>query len=150
VRRILIDFNVILDVLLDRTPHAESASRIWAAVETKRVAGLLPAHALTTIHYLVEREKGPREARRVVETLLRVFEVVPVGETILREALALSFADFEDAVCAACAASAGCDILVTRDSSGFRKSPVPVMTPAAAAAALNVMGQAEPPQPRQR
>jgi predicted nucleic acid-binding protein len=149
VRRLLIDINVILDVLLDRAPHADAASRVWAAVETKQVIGLIPAHALTTIHYLVSREKGPREARRVVETLLGVFDVVPVGESLVREALALSFADFEDAVCAACAASSGCDLLVTRDLSGFRKSPVPVMTPAAAAAAL-ASADPTPPLPNDR
>ncbi len=136
MRRLLVDLNVILDVLLDRHPHVEAAARVWAAIEAKRVAGFVPSHAMTTIHYLVGREKGLREARRVVERLLGVFQVVPVGEQVLREALALPFADFEDAVCAACAASAGCDALVTRDASGFRRSPVPVLTPAAAAATI--------------
>lgn len=136
MRRLLIDLNVILDVLLDRQPHVEAAARVWAAIEAKRVSGFVPAHAMTTIHYLVGREKGSREARRVVERLFGVFQVVPVGEPLLREALALPFADFEDAVCAACASSAGCDALVTRDASSFRKSPVPVLTPAAAAAAI--------------
>lgn len=136
MRRFLVDLNVILDVLLDRQPHVEAAARVWAAIEAKRVSGFVPSHAMTTIHYLVGRERGPREARRVVERLLAVFQVVPAGEQLLRDALALPFADFEDAVCAASAASAGCDALVTRDASGFRRSPVPVLTPAAAAAAI--------------
>lgn len=139
MRRLLVDLDVILDVLLDRHPHVEAAARVWAAIEAKQVAGLVPSHAMTTIHYLVGREKGPREARRVVERLLGVFQVVPVGEQVLREALALPFTDFEDAVCAACAASAGCDALVTRDAAGFRRSPVRVLTPAAAAAAIPLL-----------
>lgn len=139
MRRILVDLNVILDVLLDRRPHADAAARIWAAVEARQVSGFVPSHAMTTIHYLVGREKGPHEARRLVERLLNVFQVVPAGEQLLRDALALPFSDFEDAVCAACAASAGCDVLVTRDVSGFRKSPVPVFTPAAAAAAISLL-----------
>lgn len=141
MRRILVDLNVILDVLLDRHPHVEAAARVWAAVEVKQVLGFVPSHAMTTIHYLVGREKGPHEARRVVERLLGVFQVVPVGEQLLRDALTLPFSDFEDAVCAACAASAGCDALVTRDVSDFRKSPVPVFTPAAAAAAIVLLNE---------
>jgi predicted nucleic acid-binding protein len=94
----------------------DPAARVWAAVEEKLVIGLLPAHGLTPIHYLVAREKGPREARRVVETLLGIFQVVPVGEQVLRQALALPVGDFEDAVCAACAVAGGCDALVTRAS----------------------------------
>ena len=136
MKRLLLDLNVILDVLLDRRPHVDAAARVWAAAEAKLAIGLVPAHGLTTIHCLVARERGPREARRVVETLLAIFQVVPVDEPVLRQALALPFGDFEDAVCAACAAAAGCDALVTRDVSGFRRSPVPVLTPAAAVAAI--------------
>jgi predicted nucleic acid-binding protein len=136
VKRLLLDLNVILDVLLDRRPHVDAAARVWAAVESHAAIGLVPAHGLTTIHYLVERERGTREARRVVEALLGIFQVVPVDEAVLREALALPFGDFEDAVCAACATAARCDALVTRDVSGFRRSPVPVLTPAAAAAVI--------------
>ena len=136
MKRLLLDLNVILDVLLDRRPHVDAAARVWAAVEAKLAIGLVPAHGLTTIHCLVARERGPREARRVVETLLGIFQVVPVDEPVLRQALALPFGDFEDAVCSACAVAAGCDALVTRDVSGFRRSPVPVLTPAAAVAAI--------------
>jgi len=136
VKRLLLDLNVILDVLLDRRPHVDAAARVWAAAEAKLAIGLVPGHSLTTIHYLVVRERGPREARRVVETLLGIFQVVPVDEPVLRQALALPFGDFEDAVCSACAVAAGCDALVTRDVSGFRRSPVPVLTPAAAVAAI--------------
>lgn len=139
MKRLLVDLNVLLDVLLDRHPHVEAAARVWAAIDAKRIAGLVPSHAMTTIHYLVGRERGPREARRVVERLLAVFQVVPVTEQVLRDALALPFADFEDAVCAACAASAGCDALVTRDARGFRKSPVPILSPAAAAATIALL-----------
>jgi len=148
VKRLLFDLNVVLDVLLDRHPHVEAAARVWTAVEAKLAIGLLPAHALTTIHYLVARERGPREARRVVETLLGIFQVAPVDEPALRQALALPFGDFEDAVCAACAVAARCDALVTRDVSGFRKSPVPVLTPAAAAAAIgpSVSGGSKEPR----
>ena len=136
MKRLLLDLNVILDVLLDRRPHVDAAARVWAAAEAKLAIGLVPAHGLTTIHYLVARERGHREARRVVETLLGIFQVVPVDEPVLRQALALPFGDFEDAVCSACAVAAGCDALVTRDVSGFRRSPVPVLTPAAAVAAI--------------
>ena len=53
MKRILFDTNVILDVLLDRRPYAEASAAAWEAVETGSVEGLLAAHAITTIHYLV-------------------------------------------------------------------------------------------------
>jgi len=141
--RFLFDVNVVLDVLLDRKPHADASSLAWAAVETGRAEGLIAAHAVTTIHYLVARDRDARVARRVVEALLQVFAVAPVTEAVLRSALDLRFSDFEDAVSAAAATASGCYAIVTRDVAGFRKSSLPVLTPAAAAAMVG-LDQDEP------
>ena len=52
MKRVLVDVNVVLDVLLDRQPHVEASAAVWAAIETGSSEGLLAAHAVTTIHYL--------------------------------------------------------------------------------------------------
>ena len=130
--RILFDVNVVLDVLLDRKPHVEASAAAWAAVETGMAEGLLAAHAVTTIHYLVRKEAGAAKARRIVSAILRVFGVAAVNGAVLQEALQLSCPDFEDAVTAAAARLASCDYIVTRDPKGFRGSPVRPLTPEAA------------------
>jgi predicted nucleic acid-binding protein len=135
---ILFDTNVVLDVLLNRQPHAEASAAVWAAVETGRAEGMLSAHAITTIHYLVHRETGTTKARRIVTSLLRVFGIATVDATVIHEALQLPFSDFEDAVTAAAARLAGCDYIVTRDPKGFRGSPVRTLTPEAISPLLNI------------
>jgi predicted nucleic acid-binding protein len=137
VRRILLDVNLILDVLLDRQPHAEAASLVWEAVETGCAEGLLSAHAVTTIHYLNARATKAATARDTTTALLSVFSVAPVDQAVLGEATALGWSDFEDAVTAAAARAARCDALVTRNRADFRRSPVRVLTPEQAAAWLN-------------
>jgi predicted nucleic acid-binding protein len=134
VKRILVDVNLILDVLLDRRPHADAASAIWSAVEQGRAEGLLSAHAVTTIHYLNARAVGARAARETTEALLSVFGVAAVDERVIQSALGLRFKDFEDAVTAAAGRQAKCAAIVTRNSRDFKGSPVPVMAPAEAAA----------------
>jgi predicted nucleic acid-binding protein len=136
MKRVLLDVNVVLDVLLDRKPFADSASAVWRAVEEGRAEGLLSAHALTTVHYLNARAVGPREAGVTTEALLSVFEVAAVDGRVLAGALALGWPDFEDAVTAAAARGARCDALVTRNPRDFRGSPVRVLVPAEAAAWL--------------
>src|SRR5437867_6422332 len=133
VRRLLFDLNVILDVLLDRPPHAAAAAAVWAAAERKQVDGLIPAHGVTTIFYIAARQRDAAYARRVVGDLLTVFRVAPVDHSVIRRALTLGWRDFEDAVCAAAAEAAGCKAIVTRDPRGFAASPVEVMQPEAAA-----------------
>ncbi|MGE3887579.1 MAG: PIN domain-containing protein [Vicinamibacterales bacterium] len=134
MKRLLFDVNIVLDVLLDRRPHADAASQAWALVEVGRAEGLLSAHAVTTIHYLNQKAVGPRRAGATTEALLEVFGVAPVSEEVLRAALALGWPDFEDAVTAAAARAAACHAIVTRDPKGFRRAGLPVLDPAAAAA----------------
>jgi predicted nucleic acid-binding protein len=132
MKRILFDANVILDVLLDRSPHAGASAAAWAAVETGVAEGLLAAHAVTTIHYLVRREAGAAKAKGIISATLRVFGVAAVDGGVIQEALRLSGSDFEDALTAAAARLAGCDYIVSRDPKGFRGSPVRALTPEAA------------------
>lgn len=127
MRRPLIDLNVVLDALLDRPPQAQAAAHLWAAAEENRIVALVPAHGVTTLFYLVKHGKAAAEARRAVATVLSVFGVAPVDGAVLLRALSFGWNDFEDAVCAAAAEAAGCDVIVTRDPGGFRGSPLPVV-----------------------
>jgi predicted nucleic acid-binding protein len=137
MKRVLFDTNVVLDVLLDRQPHVEASAAAWAAVETGISEGLLAAHAVTTIHYLIRKEMGTVKARRILSAILRVFGVAAVDGVVVQEALQLPFSDFEDAVTAAAARLAGCECIVTRDPKGFRGSPVRSLIPEAVTALLN-------------
>jgi predicted nucleic acid-binding protein len=131
MRRILFDTNVVLDVLLDRQPYVEASAAVWSAVEAGASEGMLAAHAVTTIHYLLGKELSSAKARRIVSAILRVFGVAAVDGAVVQEALQLPFSDFEDAVTAAAARLAGCECIVTRDPRGFRGSPVRALTPEA-------------------
>jgi predicted nucleic acid-binding protein len=131
VSRLLFDTNIVLDVLLEREPYFEASSAVWAAVESGNAEGMLAAHAVTTIHYLLRKERGNAKARRIVSVVLRAFKVAPVNGAVVQDALQLPLSDFEDAVTAAAAKLAGCDYIVTRDPRGFRGSPVRALAPEA-------------------
>lgn len=107
----------------------EASAAAWSAVETGISEGMLAAHAVTTIHYLVRKEMGNIKAKRIVSAILRVLEVATVNGAVVQEALQLRLSDFEDAVTAAAARLAGCEFIVTRDPKGFRGSPVRALTP---------------------
>ncbi len=135
MKRLLLDLNIVLDVVLDRA-EAASAARLWAALERGKGRGFVPAHGVTTIFYLVSRAQGAGFARRATDGILRTFAVAPVDEKVLRRALSLGWADFEDAVCASAAEMCGCDAIVTRDTKGFVDSPVRIIDPPTALAWL--------------
>lgn len=134
MKRILLDVNVVLDVLLDRAPFADTSSEVWAAVEQGEAEGLLSAHAVTTLHYLNAKAVGGRMARETTDALLSVFAVAGVDDAVLNTALSLNWSDFKDAVTAAAAKRAKCEALVTRNPADFKGSSVRVLTPSEAVA----------------
>jgi predicted nucleic acid-binding protein len=98
-------------------------------VETGKAEGLLAAHAVTTIHYLLSRQLGEAGARQSLRALLKLFSIAPVDGSVLQQALQSSGQDFEDSVTAAAAHASGCHLIVTRDPKGFRRSPVRAVDP---------------------
>jgi predicted nucleic acid-binding protein len=118
--RLLLDINIVLDVVLGREPWALEASALLAALEEGRAEGYLAGHTITTVHYLVQKERGRRTAARAVSDLLRLADVVPLAREDFREALALGVRDFEDAVQAVCAIRIAADHMITRNPKDFR------------------------------
>lgn len=128
--RLLFDVNVIIDLLADRQPFADSTAAVMALVESGSATGLVAAHTVTTVFYLLNRHPGHDRAKQATMDLLRLLHVVPVDHDRLLQALAMNWNDFEDAVQAACAAKAKADYLLTRNKQDFRGAEVAVLSPA--------------------
>jgi len=126
---VLFDTNVVLDVLLARTPHVGPATALFDRVATKELDGLLGATTVTTIHYLATKTVGAASAQRHIRTLLGLFEVAPVTRSVLADAVDLRYPDYEDAVLHEAARHAGAQAIVTRDLKGFPKARLKVYAP---------------------
>lgn len=135
---VLIDTNVLLDLLLDRAPWAADAARLLDAITTGRLRGFVAVHAITTVHYLIEREHGRATAATAISDLLDLLEVVPLDSADLRRALALGLKDFEDAVHAAACQKVGAQFLVTRNERDYRDTGVTTRTGAEVLALLAI------------
>jgi predicted nucleic acid-binding protein len=128
--RVLFDLNVVLDVLARRQPHYADAARLWAYVESGQMEGLLAAHSVTTLFYLLRRHMGLPQAKAALHDVLRVFRVAAVDQATIQAALILDWNDFEDAVQATAAAASEAAYLITRNEADFAGSPIPAIHPA--------------------
>ena len=126
---ILVDLNVILDVVQRREPHYTDSAGLLSKIVEGTVDGAVPGHAITTIYYLVRSYVSKERAETTVDWLLEHMEVVPAGENDFRAARQLEMDDFEDAVVAALADRASCDVIATRNVEDFEGSPTPVQSP---------------------
>lgn len=128
--RVLFDTNVLLDVLLEREPHVQVASKLIALVDNRRIEGSICATAATTLYYVGAKDLGRKRAHDHVRTLLSLFEVAPVDRNVLQRALDDDgFNDYEDAVAHAAAHAAGVGAIVTRNGGDFAKATIPVFDP---------------------
>ena len=127
--RALFDTNVVLDVLLNREPHAQASAQALALVERGEVQGFLCATTVTTLFYLARRTLGTQRAREQIAVLLRLFGVAPVTHLTLADALDAGFADYEDAVLHEAARHAGLHCIVTRNVQDFAAARLGVWEP---------------------
>jgi predicted nucleic acid-binding protein len=126
---VAVDLNVVLDVLARRQPYFTAASQLWMRIERRDIRGLIAAHSLTTLFYLISRHSGNEQAASAVRDVLEVYEVAAVDQAVLESALSMGWSDFEDAVQMAAAVKAGADYLVTRNPDDFEGGPIPVLQP---------------------
>jgi len=127
--KVLLDLNVLLDVVQQREPFYDASAAVLSLVIQGELSACIPAHALTTIHYIVARYGTSQQADDVIDWLLAHLEVVPEGWGEFRRARGLTMADFEDAVTASAAETAACDVIISRNIPDFEASPVPAITP---------------------
>jgi len=127
--RLLLDINVLLDVVLQRDPWAQTAAELLAALEANEARGFVAGHTLPTVFYSVARSEGRDTATTAMHDLLRLVEVVAVEQQDFYRALSLPLNDFEDAVQAAAAFRIDADYLVTRNEPDFRGASVATARP---------------------
>jgi len=126
---ILIDPNILMDVLQKREPYYEPSARLLAAAETGLVHGCMAAHSITTLFYLIQKDKSSADARAVITSLLQFIKILPVNQSTLEQALNLDFRDFEDAVQMVSAVQCKLDCLITRNIKDYQPALLPVMQP---------------------
>jgi predicted nucleic acid-binding protein len=127
--QVLIDLNVLLDVIQKREPHYAASGKILGLVAKRKLSGQIPAHALTTIHYIVAKYAGHAKAGQTIDWLLSTLKVIPAGQKEFIRARSLNMPDFEDAVVASLAEAGHCHYIVSRNVGDFKNSRIPAITP---------------------
>ena len=127
--RILLDTNVILDVLLDRTPWVHDASAIWQRCDDGHAIGHMAASVLTDIYYIARRLTDRTKAVQALRLCLQTFTIGPIDRLVAETALRYSGLDFEDNILMACISLYQLDAIITRNPTDFESSSVPIYSP---------------------
>ena len=130
-KRIFVDTNILLDVLLEREGFYNDALKIWAMAEAGEVEAYIAAISVNNVHYVIRRLKSETTAMIAVRIILRIFKVVPVDTEILSRASDFHDKDYEDDIQQQCALKAKCVQIFTRNPTHYDSSLIAVLPPAA-------------------
>ena len=119
--RVLFDANVLLDVFCQRE-NAVPAARALTFAELDAVKGFVCASAFGVIcHRGATRGPGRTESeRRLAAETMRLLQVLPLTEDVLKAAIKYEDLSFEDAQVAAAGALEGIDTILTSDVDFIR------------------------------
>ena len=134
--QILVDLNVVIDVVQERQPFYADSASVLDAVVRQEVKGLIAAHSVSTLFYVITRWRNRETAVAAITGLLDVFTVATVDDQVIRKAVIWGWQDFEDAIQMGAALNAQVDYIVTRNKRDFEVQPVPVLSPAGVLALL--------------
>jgi predicted nucleic acid-binding protein len=135
---LLVDTDILIDVALDRRPHAAAAAELLDALERREATGFVAWHSIANFHYLVLPVHGTSTTKGFLLELLRFVQVAPTTTESVRYAADLPMRDFEDALQVAAAVACGANVIATRNVRDYSRSPVRATT---AGAILKTLAQ---------
>lgn len=126
--KIFVDTNILLDILIprkDRSYTENSAVFLELRNKTGYELCVSTISMATCSYFLKDREDSVKRLRLLTKNLT----ILDTLASDFLTALKAKQPDIEDAMQLSVAASNHCDLIVTRDKTGFANSPVPYMTP---------------------
>ena len=128
--RVLIDTNVILDVLLKRSPFYEAAIEVLKLSVREDIQEFVSALAITDIYYIAYKNMRDKAVvRELLKKLLLIVSVAGVSEEEIQKALELGWKDFEDSVQYSVALLNEMNGLITRNVKDYSSSEIQVWEP---------------------
>lgn len=137
MKRIFIDTNIIIDILISRDGYRDALRLIMLSKEMK-----LSLHVSTltmaNVAYILRKSFVGEILYDKLQTISSRFIVDSLSSESFQYALDLRAKDFEDALQYFCAKENKCDVIITRNAKDFSFSDIPVMKASSFLSVINV------------
>ena len=124
------DTDVLIDLALGRKGYVESAAELLDSLEQHPGVGFVAWHSLSNFYYMVAPSRGKVSTKQFVLDLTSFIAIAPTTTEHIRHAAQLAMKDFEDAMQVAAAIACEANVIATRNTRDYIKSPVRADTPA--------------------
>jgi predicted nucleic acid-binding protein len=128
MKKVFVDSDIILDLVLDRPPHNDSARKLFNLIGNKEIEGCSTPVIFANIFYVLRKRMPGKEAMDVLRRFRLMMKVLPMDEKTVDGALSSGFHDFEDALQSQAAIGGNIPVFITRNIRDHKKSKLVVCT----------------------
>jgi len=128
MRKLFVDADIILDLLLERKPFYDSAGSLFCKIEDGVCKGCTSTVVISNLHYLVEKAENKALADKGTLKLLKLFDIISVEKDDFVNSLNSNFSDFEDGAQYYASLRNNIDFIITRNIKDYRHSKIKVLS----------------------
>ena len=130
MRKLFLDTNIIIDIILDRQPFSKYSIEILKKAENNELELYISSHTIATTHYILKKILQEKTVRDILSNLIEIIHIIPIDRDIIKKGLKSKHKDFEDALQIISAYTiTDMEGIVTRNIKDFKGSEIPVFTP---------------------
>jgi predicted nucleic acid-binding protein len=131
IRRVLLDVNVCIDIIVNRSLSPETKKELFAVFIQNEIEVFVPAFSIDTVFYILNSSmKIDKEiAKNAIQKLMKYTKLLHSTDEMIQRAFVSNFSDFEDALINSLAEIHHMDAILTNNLSDFIKSDLPIYRP---------------------
>ena len=93
MKRIFIDTNILLDLVMKRHSFYQEAKRLFDYCDQRNIKTYISAISIATINYLLSKSYRKDEVKRILEIIYDITEILPFYKEIIFTAHYYNFKD---------------------------------------------------------
>lgn len=128
MKKVFVDTDIVLDLLLARRPHSVYSAKLFTLLDEGKIKGFASSLMFSNLYYILRKQLGHEKTIEVLKKVKQQFTVLAVDEGIISLALKSKIKDFEDAVQCYVAKKNGIRFLITRNLKDYRNSSISALT----------------------
>ncbi len=131
IQRVLLDVNVCIDIIVNRSLSPETKKILFAVFIQQDIDVFVPALSIDTVFYILSSSMKIDKsiARNAIQKLLKFTKLLHSTDETIQKAFDSNFSDFEDALINSLAETNNMDAILTNNISDFIKSDLRVYRP---------------------
>lgn len=131
IERVLLDVNVCIDIIVNRSLSPETKKELFAVFLQYGIETYVPAFSIDTIFYILNHSMkiDNATAKNAIQKLLKFTKLLHTSDEMVQRAFISNFSDFEDALINSLAETHNMDAILTSNITDFTKSTLPAYRP---------------------